>query len=324
MGKMLRPVSEHEIQTFVSDGVVCLRGIVAEPDVDNLRQSIDDAMATLDQSYGGYDLTAIAQAVEDDDFSTLKAQSDRQYGVEALAAVIKQSGATLLRDESIRNSGKSGHFCVDTGVASRNAVFRRFVIDGPGPEIAANLLRSDKINFYDDQVLVKGPGTAERTAYHQDSTYFNLDGDQTCVMWIPVDRVSQDGGTVRYIRGSHLWGKDYKPNIFLSQMAFPGSDGVSLPDIETFEDAFDIISFEVEPGDIIVHHYKIIHGAGGNATDRPRRAASLRYCGDDMRYKFRPYAPPQIHHHHALKDGDLLDSEQFPIVWRGQPRRVAA
>ena len=131
----------------------------------------------------------------------------------------------------------------------------------------------------------------------------------------PVDPLSFNSGTIRYVRGSHRWGS-FKPNVFVSQMAFPGADGEVLPDIDRHEEQYDIISYELEPGDMLVHHHLTVHGSAGNTTLRQtRRAASLRYCGDDIRFKFRPYAPAQAHFHHQLKDGDPLDCAQFPVVW---------
>ena len=210
---------------------------------------------------------------------------------------------------------RKGSFLLDSGVAAKDMNFRAFALLGECPEIAAALLQSDKINFYDDQVFVKQPKTSERTAYHQDSSYFHFEGDQACTMWIPVDPVSFDSGTIRYVRGSHRWGF-FKPNVFVSQMAFPGADGDTLPDIDGNEADYDIVSYELAPGDMLVHHHLTVHGSAGNATLRQtRRAASLRYCGDDIRFKFRAAAPAQAHFHHSLKDGDPLDCAQFPVVW---------
>src|SRR5262245_2617276 len=94
-------------------------------------------------------------------------------------------------------------------------------------------------------------------------------------MWILVDPLSFTSGTSRDVRGSHRWGS-FKPSVFVSQMAFPGADGEVLPDIDRHEEQYNIISYELEPGDMLVH------GSAGNTTLRQtRRAASLRYCGDD-------------------------------------------
>ena len=40
------------------------------------------------------------------------------------------------------------------------------------------------------------------------------------------------------VAGSHRWGF-FKPNVFVSQMAFPGADGDTLPDIDGNEADYD-------------------------------------------------------------------------------------
>jgi ectoine hydroxylase-related dioxygenase (phytanoyl-CoA dioxygenase family) len=92
---------------------------------------------------------------------------------------------------------------------------------------------------------------------------------------------------------------------------------VHLPDIEGNEGDYDIVTYPSRPGDVIVHHSNLIHGSRPNyLTDRTRRAVSFRYAGDDVTYHFHKSAPPQPHQKHALKDGDILDCDQFPVVWR--------
>ena len=65
-----------------------------------------------------------------------------------------------------------------------------------------------------------------------------------------------------------------------------------------------------------MHHLATLHGSGGNATtDRMRRAASLRHCGDDITYDHRPGVPEQSHHQHSLKDGEPLIADDSPSLW---------
>jgi ectoine hydroxylase-related dioxygenase (phytanoyl-CoA dioxygenase family) len=207
---------------------------------------------------------------------------------------VKSSGKPLLLDKT---ENAKGSFLLDTGVAARLREFRQFSLGDAAPEIAAALLDSDKINFFGDQIFVKEPGTRERTAFHQDATYFEIEGEKCCVLWIPVDPVTLESGTILYVRGSHRDGKLYQPNVFIAQTSLPGAEGEPLPDIEGHMEDYDIIHFDVEPGDVIVHHYRTIHGAGGDHSRyQVRRAASLRYCGDDIRFKTRPWAPRQLHH----------------------------
>jgi hypothetical protein len=318
-----RAVTRDEIAAFKQAGVVLLKGVLSLEAVNALRRSIDQVVRSLDQSPSGYDFTKILRAAERGDSDELRAMSDGQYDVEAIMDYVKSTGKPLLADDD--SDHRDGAYFIDTGIASKLAIYRQVCVSGVLPDIAAQLLESDTIRFFGDQVFVKEPNTPGKTAFHQDATYFEIDGEQCCVMWVPVDPVTLENGAMQYVRGSHRDGRLYKPNVFISQAPLPGSEGDDLPDIENNMDAFDIVHFDVEPGDILVHHYRTIHGTGGNRSRyQVRRAASIRYCGDDIRSKERPWAPRQLHHTHKLKTGDVLSGADFPIVWRRRREEKAA
>jgi hypothetical protein len=322
MTRLVRPITKDEVAAYKIAGVVLLRGVLDLGSVNVLRRCIDEAVTTLGQSPSGYDLSALTKAFEGDDWRALKAESGGQHDVAGIMEYIKSSGKPLLVDNT---EAAKGSFLLDSGIAARLRDFRRFCIAGAVPEIAGALLDSDKVNFFGDQIFVKEPQTRERTAFHQDATYFEIEGDQCCVMWIPVDPVTLEGGVMQYVRGSHRDGKLYQPNVFVSQAPLPGAEGEPLPDIEGHMQDHDIVHFDVEPGDVIVHHYRTIHGAGGNHTRyQVRRAASLRYCGDDIRFCTRPWAPRQLHHTRRLKDGEPLGGPDFPVVWTRRHAQEAA
>lgn len=308
-------LGEEDVLNFRREGVVCLRGVLAVEEIHGLASAIDRATERLWESPSGYDVSSVASAIWEGSSEAVESQNSSQYELDQLAGFVRASGARPLFDAEAEKVGAKGRFLIDTGVCSRDGALRDVALNSVLPEIAAGLLGASKINFYDDQIFVKEPGTKQRTAFHQDNNYFNLTGEMGCVMWAPADRVTRASGGIRYVRGSHLWGRLFKPNIFLSQTPFPGSEGEVLPDIEGHEDEYDIVCFEAEPGDVIVHHFRTVHGGGGNSTATPRRAASLRYCGDDIRFRLRPGAPAQPHHRHRLRDGDPLDCGQFPVVW---------
>jgi ectoine hydroxylase-related dioxygenase (phytanoyl-CoA dioxygenase family) len=322
MTKLARPITPDEVAAYKNSGVVHLRGILTLSAVNALRRSIDEAVRNIPQSPSGYDLSVMTRAVEADNIDSLHAISEGQYDIAAIMEHVKSSGKPLLLD---KDDSSKGSFLLDTGIAAKLREFRGFSLSGPAPEIAAALLESARVNFFGDQIFVKEPGTRERTAFHQDATYFEIDGDQCCVLWIPVDPVTLEGGTMQYWRGSHRDGKLYQPNVFIAQTTFPGAEGELLPDIEGQLDDYDIVHFDVEPGDVLVHHYRTVHGAGGNHTRyQVRRAASLRYCGDDIRFCTRPWAPRQLHHTHRLQDGEPLSGPDFPVVWTRRPEQEAA
>ena len=119
----------------------------------------------------------------------------------------------------------------------------------------------------------------------------------------------------QYVRGSHRWDEIFAPNVFVSQTPIASSADIRCPDIEAAPERYDLISFDVMPGDVIIHHVRTVHGAGGNPSDRWRRAMSFRYCGDKVRYFDRPGAISQVGVAHDLKNGDRLFSADYPVVW---------
>jgi len=322
MSKLARPITPDEAAAYNVAGVVLLKGVLDLAAVNVLRRSIDEAILKIHDSPSGYDLSELTRAAEMNDRRAIESEDGGQHDVSGIMEHIKASGKPFLFDDT---EGGKGSFLLETGIAARQRAFRRFSLSGPGPEIAGALLGADAVNFFGDQIFVKEPGTRERTAFHQDATYFEIEGEQCCVMWIPVDPVTLENGAMQYLRGSHRDGKLYQPNVFMTQTPLPGAGGEPLPDIEGHMDDYDIVHFDVEPGDVIVHHYRTIHGAGGNKSRyQVRRAASLRYCGDDIRFVTRPWAPKQLHHIQRLKDGDPLSGPDFPLVWRRRREKQAA
>jgi ectoine hydroxylase-related dioxygenase (phytanoyl-CoA dioxygenase family) len=120
---------------------------------------------------------------------------------------------------------------------------------------------------------------------------------------------------VRYGRGSHRSDEVYRPNLFVSTMPIPGTEGALVPDVDALGSA-EVLTFATEPGDVVVHHARTLHAAGGNRSAATRRRAiSVRYCGDDARVLRRTGAPLKDYQH-TVVDGAVLDSPDCPVVWR--------
>lgn len=193
--------------------------------------------------------------------------------------------------------------------------FAAFSLDPALGTIAARLMASEAINLYEDSILVKEPGAPFRTEFHTDSAYFHISGDQACTLWIPLDEVDATSGALEYVRGSHRWDREFRPNLFTVPDAIPGTEGEPVPDVHGDAALRDLVAgSRLRPGDVAVHHYRTIHGSPANThATRRRRAISLRYCGDDVRYRFRPGMPVRRTQRGHI-DGDPLDPTDCPLV----------
>jgi ectoine hydroxylase-related dioxygenase (phytanoyl-CoA dioxygenase family) len=295
-----RDVTQAEIDEYRDSGVVRLRGILAPKWIELLGRAIDEA------------------------FYEQQAKVPMYYDSSDFADQMASAGVAVLTDARVAQMTHRGKFLSIIGAWTVNDGIRRLALESPLGYIAGRLFGARKVNYYDDQVLVKEPGAREYTAFHTDEPYYHLRGDQVCGMWVSPDVVTCDSGAMQYVRGSHRWPSFFKPNAFVTQstlatfgVAQDAEEQSPLPDIEGHRDAYDIVTYPSEPGDVIVHHSRLVHGSGPNyTTDQRRRAVSMRYAGDDVTYWFHKSAPPQPHHRHTLRDGDPIDSEQFPVVWR--------
>ena len=72
------------------------------------------------------------------------------------------------------------------------------------------------------------------------------------------------------------------------------------------------------------NHYRTIHGAGGNHSRyQVRRAASLRYCGDDIRFQTRRWSSETAASHLPFERWCPLSGPDFPVVWTRHAQEAA-
>jgi ectoine hydroxylase-related dioxygenase (phytanoyl-CoA dioxygenase family) len=197
-----------------------------------------------------------------------------------------------------------------------------YVFGSPLPELAARLLRTGKVNLLYDQLFIKEPGTDTPTPWHHDHCVWPLRGDDVISFWLALDPVDAANGRVEFVRGSHRWDGLFQPNSFTkSAIDYPLDPRFKpMPDISAARDRFDIVGWNMAPGDVIAFYSRTVHGAGGNGTlARRRRGYTVRYCGEtvvyDTSYEFMPAL-----NNPDLRHGDHLDSDLFPVAWRdGRP-----
>ena len=194
--------------------------------------------------------------------------------------------------------------------------FRAFAAESPLPRLAAGLLRSERVWLYEDSVLVKEPGSTLRTEMHTDASYFHAEGEAMATFWVPLDATDRSNGTLSFIRGSHRWARDFRPNLFVSPEPIPGTEGEVVPDVLADPAMAPLVaSFDLQPGDLTVHHARTLHGAPANGSvGRRRRAVSVRYCGDGCLWRTRPGVPANPFQR-AMVEGEPLGPPACRPVW---------
>jgi ectoine hydroxylase-related dioxygenase (phytanoyl-CoA dioxygenase family) len=169
--------------------------------------------------------------------------------------------------------------------------FTDFVMSTQLARIAGELMSSSSVTMYHDHVLVKEPRTRQRTPWHQDQPYYDVEGRQNVSFWIPVDPVPIES-SLEMVAGTHL-GPWLMPRSFLDHQAkwFPEGSLTDMGDIdaELQRDPTRRRQWALEPGDAVAFHMLTVHGAPGVAGGQRRRVFSLRLLGDDMVYAPRAW-----------------------------------
>jgi ectoine hydroxylase-related dioxygenase (phytanoyl-CoA dioxygenase family) len=206
--------------------------------------------------------------------------------------------------------------------------YRRVVFDSGLAAVAGELMASRTVRFFHEHVLVKEPGASERTPWHHDEPYYGIDGALNVSMWIALDPVPATSG-LRFIAGSHRWDRLFVPRRFVDHEPYlDGSDVRTedradnragryeiVPELDTELADHRVLSWDVEPGDVVAFHFRTLHDAPGNELTTRRRAVSLRWLGDDATFAVRPWLTSPPYEPEGLVVGGPLDGDpRFPLV----------
>jgi ectoine hydroxylase-related dioxygenase (phytanoyl-CoA dioxygenase family) len=208
--------------------------------------------------------------------------------------------------------------------------YRAFVFESSMAEIAGRLMQSDRVNFFFDAVFVRSPGNGFRTPFHQDEPYWSVEGFDTCSAWMPLVPVEKKSA-LEFVRGSHRWQQKFRQTNFgaltgdaRDQVVF-GDDAMPFPDIEGDRERYEILSWDMEPGDVVVFNARLIHGGSGNLSpERDLMVFNTQWLGDDVRVKFRPEGMDPDHSAvmtaAGLRPGDRIGTDLYPEVWLRESR----
>lgn len=257
-------------------------------------------------------------------------------GVVCLRGVLRPAEVDRLRqgiDDNLRQpsprakvasrADDPGLFIEDFCNWQENAAYRDVIEQSALAAVAARLTRSEQIRLYHDHMLTKEAGTLQRTPWHQDQPYYNVEGCQNVSFWIPVDPVSRPA-TLEFVAGSHK-GPWLMPRTFMSNEAkwFPEGSLADLPDIEADRSRHRILGWALEPGDAVAFNMLTLHASAGVEPGRRRRVFSVRMLGDDMRHAPRRWktSPDFPGLAEQMPPGAPMAHPLFPVLW---PKEAAA
>lgn len=130
------------------------------------------------------------------------------------------------------------------------------------------------IGLWSSHFISKPPRTGKATPWHEDSAYWNGNISTMvgiCTVWLAIDRVDPDNGSMGVIPGTHHGGFSQYESVASQDNIF---DSQIKPELI---DESKAVYFTLEPNTCSLHEARIIHGAHANTSERRRAGYTMRY-----------------------------------------------
>ncbi|WP_152363987.1 phytanoyl-CoA dioxygenase family protein [Microlunatus speluncae] len=151
----------------------------------------------------------------------------------------------------------------------------RLISDDRLVDIAARFI-GDDVALFASHYISKPPFTGRQVLWHQDSAFWPLEPMEVVTLWLAVDHSTPENGCVRLIPGSHTL-----DTAALRERT--DVENVLGAEIAVDVDESQAVDMVLKPGDVEVHHPKIVHGSNANTSPNRRCGLTIRYIPTSTR-----------------------------------------
>lgn len=161
-----------------------------------------------------------------------------------------------------------------------NPVFTEFSSRPSYKNVARQLGNREPV-ILQSQYILKLPGVGGEVVPHTDSTFLYTDPESCLGFWLALDDATQENGC--------LWAVPGSQHIPLQERYVRTEDGTGTTFIPMVEHltAFDVskkVALEVDAGDLVLLHGRLVHFSETNQSERSRHAFVLHFVDNLTTY----------------------------------------
>ena len=109
-------------------------------------------------------------------------------------------------------------------------------------------------------------------SWHQDSTYWGLDKPDVVTAWIALTPSNQSNGAMGFIPGTHISEQIAHRDTFAKNNLLTRGQEIAV-DV----DENQAVTIELKPGEMSLHHVRLVHGSPPNLSNDRRIGFAIRY-----------------------------------------------
>lgn len=140
-------------------------------------------------------------------------------------------------------------------------------------------------------------------SWHQDSTYWGLSKPESVTAWVALSASTAESGAMQVIPGTHLL--DQIPHTDR-----PSRDNLLIrgQEVEVAVDSRQAVTLELQPGEMSLHHLRLIHGSPPNRSPARRIGFAIRYL------------PSSVYQLHGKDSATLVRGRDAVCRFEHEPR----
>jgi non-haem Fe2+, alpha-ketoglutarate-dependent halogenase len=115
-------------------------------------------------------------------------------------------------------------------------------------------------------------------SWHQDSTYWGLSKPDVVSAWVAFTAADAGNGAMRFIPGSHKRDQIPHRDTFARHNLLTRGQEVAVE-----VDEREAVTVELEPGEMSLHHVRLVHGSPPNLSGDRRIGFAIRYVPTHVR-----------------------------------------
>jgi phytanoyl-CoA hydroxylase len=160
---------------------------------------------------------------------------------------------------------------------ARDASFRDWATS---PELASRLVQLlgsplQLSQAHHNCIMTKNPAFSSATGWHQDIRYWSFQKPELVSVWLALGPEHEENGCLWLVPGSHRM--EFLPDQFDGDRFFRSDLDQNCRVIESK------VAAELDEGDVLFFHCRLLHAAGKNRTARTKFAAVFTYhCADNL------------------------------------------
>ena len=109
-------------------------------------------------------------------------------------------------------------------------------------------------------------------SWHQDSTYWGLNKPDVVTAWVALTPSNEANGAMTYIPGTHTSDQLEHRDTFAKNNLLTRGQEVAVE-----VDESQAVTIELRPGEISLHHVRLVHGSPPNPSNDRRIGFAIRY-----------------------------------------------